>query len=219
MTKEEREKLIIDNRLLVYKIINTHFADKLIFPLEYGDLVGAGSIGLIEAIDKYKPDMKVPQSSWIAMNIYWRVDDELIHAGWVDSHVFRHVRGIIKTYGDITDLSADDVITISNETGKTEGEINELISIFRSGIISCTENMIEILDGLDYCTIDYIEQYILAHRLLDQLSQSEFYLIKSIFFDGKTFSDLTRETGLPSNVISKEVKNILTKMREFQIDD
>jgi len=219
MDKLERDKLILDNRLLVFKIVNTHFADKLISPLEYGDLASAGYIGLIEAIDKYKSDTKVPLSSWIAMNIYWRVADELRNAGWVDSHTFRDVRDIMKNYGDMAELSSDDIINIASDTGKTEGEIYELVNIFRSGIISCSENMIELLDGLDFCTIDYIEHYILAHRLLDQLSQSEFYLIKSVFFDSKSFTDLSREMGLPASVISKEVKSILLKMKGFQIEE
>lgn len=69
---EDREKLILGNLGLVGKIAGKHYNQEFV---EYEDLFQVGCIGLIKAVNSYKPNQGTKFSSYAYIKIYGEIKD------------------------------------------------------------------------------------------------------------------------------------------------
>ena len=79
---EIREKIIIEYAPLV-KIVAGRLSMYLGYNVEYDDLVGYGVFGLIDAIDKFRPDKEVKFETYASLRIRGAVLDQIRKMDWI----------------------------------------------------------------------------------------------------------------------------------------
>ena len=120
-----RNILIEKNIPLVSYIVNRMFQRGCKY-LEFEDMIGYGNLGLIHAIDKFKPNAGAKFSTFACNKIQYYIIDELRKLDWVP----RSIRfKINKAKRDILQLENQlgchvDLYTVTKSYGLTEKDIN-----------------------------------------------------------------------------------------------
>lgn len=63
--------------------------------VELDDLIQAGSIGFLSAVDSFDPKKGVTLTAWITQRVKWALLDELRESDWVPRRVRTHAREIV----------------------------------------------------------------------------------------------------------------------------
>ncbi|MCL0311449.1 sigma factor, partial [Escherichia coli] len=63
--------------------------------VELDDLIQAGSIGFLSAVDSFDPKKGVTLTAWITQRVKWALLDELRERDWVPRRVRTHTREIV----------------------------------------------------------------------------------------------------------------------------
>ncbi|KKJ31810.1 flagellar biosynthesis sigma factor [Enterobacter hormaechei subsp. hoffmannii] len=63
--------------------------------VELDDLIQAGSIGFLNAVESFNPKKGVALSAWITQRVKWALLDELRESDWVPRRVRTHTREIV----------------------------------------------------------------------------------------------------------------------------
>ncbi|EUM24234.1 RNA polymerase sigma factor FliA [Enterobacter sp. BIDMC 26] len=63
--------------------------------VELDDLIQAGSIGFLSAVESFDPKKGVTLSAWITQRVKWALLDELRESDWVPRRVRTHTRAIV----------------------------------------------------------------------------------------------------------------------------
>ncbi|CAH5650735.1 RNA polymerase sigma factor FliA, partial [Enterobacter cloacae] len=63
--------------------------------VELDDLIQAGSIGFLSAVESFDPKKGVTLTAWIAQRVKWALLDELRESDWVPRRVRTHTREIV----------------------------------------------------------------------------------------------------------------------------
>ena len=63
--------------------------------VELDDLIQAGSIGFLSAVDSFDPKKGVTPTAWITQRVKWALLDELRESDWVPRRVRTHTREIV----------------------------------------------------------------------------------------------------------------------------
>lgn len=92
----QRQRFILDHYPLV-RTIAERLARRLPTHVRIGDLKGAGTIGLIQAVDRYDPTLGVPFKPFAELRIHGAMIDELRGADWVPRSVRRTIQRIEET--------------------------------------------------------------------------------------------------------------------------
>ena len=109
-TQEEREALIVKYAYLV-KYVANRMALKIPSNVLYDELVSAGSVGLIDAIDKFDPGRDVSIKTYAEYRIKGAIIDELRHMDWYTRSMRKKIQDIeqaIKSVETRENRPADD---------------------------------------------------------------------------------------------------------------
>ncbi|MBI5587520.1 MAG: FliA/WhiG family RNA polymerase sigma factor [Deltaproteobacteria bacterium] len=98
--KGSRDKLLVDNLYLV-KIIAYQVAVNLPPHIDVNDLIGAGTIGLIEAIDRFDPGKGVQFNTYASIRVRGSIMDELRSMDWMTRSMRDKSNQLEKAYGEI----------------------------------------------------------------------------------------------------------------------
>jgi len=89
----ERQRLLIEN-LPEVRYIARRIRERLPSHVPFDDLVHAGILGLIDAVDKFKPDKNVPLKSYARFRIRGAILDSLRQMDWSPRNLRRQARHI-----------------------------------------------------------------------------------------------------------------------------
>ncbi len=100
LSTEEREHMIVRHAPLVRQVVGRL---TLVLPqvLDRDDLLGYGTIGLIEAVDRFNPDLGTSFEGFAAERIRGSVIDALRMTDWVPRTARKRARDIQKAFGDL----------------------------------------------------------------------------------------------------------------------
>jgi RNA polymerase sigma factor FliA len=101
MTGKERESLIV-NTLPLIKQIAHKMAMRLPATLETRDLINAGVLGLLDAIDKFEPTRGVKFKTYAEVRIRGAILDSLRSLDWAPRSLRKKGRDLSKTYAELT---------------------------------------------------------------------------------------------------------------------
>ena len=90
---EERQRLLIEN-LPEVRYIARRIHDRLPSHISFDDLVHAGILGLIDAVDKFDPNKNVQLKSYARFRIRGAILDSLRQLDWSPRHLRRQAREI-----------------------------------------------------------------------------------------------------------------------------
>lgn len=128
--KQSRDKLLEDNLYLV-KIIAYQVAVNLPPHIDVNDLIGSGTIGLIEAIDRFDPGKGVQFNTYASIRVRGAIMDELRSMDWMTRSMRDKSNQLEKAYDEVErrtgrpaeveevanylDISTDDLYTILSQ--------------------------------------------------------------------------------------------------------
>jgi RNA polymerase sigma factor FliA len=100
MTAEQREALIVEHLSLI-KHVAHRVATRLPASVEIGDLVNAGVLGLIDAVDKFEPERGVKFKTYAELRVRGAIIDSLRTLDWAPRSLRRRGRDLERVYGDL----------------------------------------------------------------------------------------------------------------------
>ena len=100
MTSAEREALIVEHLSLI-KHIAHRVATRLPASVEITDLVNAGVLGLIDAVDKFEPDRGVKFKTYAELRVRGAMIDSLRDIDWAPRSLRRKSRDLERVYGEL----------------------------------------------------------------------------------------------------------------------
>ena len=100
MTTAEREALIIEHLSLIKQIAH-RVATRLPASVEISDLVNAGVLGLIDAIDKFEPERGVKFKTYAELRVRGAMIDSLRDIDWAPRSLRRKSRDLERIYGEL----------------------------------------------------------------------------------------------------------------------
>ena len=191
----------------------------------FEDLKQQGMIGLIKALDNYKPNKDTKFSSYAYL--------------WIKGEILEYIRcdKNIKISKELLSLSKE--ITISNEIlrnkldreptikelafflEKEENDIEEAI-ISREIVLSCDYNLNDedekkntnLYDVTPYYEKKYEADYLDLYNEISKLPQEEKKIIKMRYFEDMTQSEVSKKLNTNQVNISRKEEKILTKLNK-----
>ena len=100
MTSVEREALILEHLALI-KHVAHRVATRLPSSVEIGDLVNAGVIGLLDAVDKFEPERGVKFKTYAELRVRGAIIDSLRNLDWAPRSLRRRGRDLERVYGEL----------------------------------------------------------------------------------------------------------------------
>jgi RNA polymerase sigma factor for flagellar operon FliA len=101
MTPAERDALINETLPLI-KHIAHRVATRLPSNIELQDLINAGVIGLLDAIDKFEPERNVKFKTYAEVRIRGAILDSLRNLDWAPRSLRKKSRDLERTYADLS---------------------------------------------------------------------------------------------------------------------
>ncbi|MBC9705833.1 MAG: sigma-70 family RNA polymerase sigma factor [Enterococcus sp.] len=134
-TKDESAKaILVEHYQFLVKHIMKPFWHKKPFLLDHTDLISAGNIGLIQAIERYTNDRDTMFETFAQLRIRGAILDEINSLDWTPRSVRKNIRTVIKAeeqiaiagdktspenISDVTGLSVEEVKTARNQATRT----------------------------------------------------------------------------------------------------
>src|ERR1051325_4666524 len=101
MTESERNALI-DESLPLIKHIAHRVATRLPSNVEMRDLINAGVLGLLDAIEKFEPERNVKFKTYAEVRIRGAILDSLRNLDWAPRSLRKKSKDLEKTYAELT---------------------------------------------------------------------------------------------------------------------
>ncbi len=214
----------MENILEYEKLVNK-VAHKYSSFSNFEDLCQQGMIGLIKAVNNYKPNEKTKFSSYAYL--------------WIKGEILDYIRcdKNIKISKDIISLNKE--ITLATEIlrnrldreptiselafflEKDEHEIEKAI-LSREIVLSCDYSLnnedenknVSLYDTIPYYEKMYDAAYLDLYNELEKLPQEEQEIIKMHYFEDMTQSEISKKLGTNQVNISRKEEKILTKLNK-----
>src|SRR5438132_14166266 len=101
MTAAERESLIVETLPLI-KHIAHRVATRLPTNIEMRDLINAGVLGLMDAIEKFEPERNVKFKTYAEVRIRGAILDSLRDLDWAPRSLRKKSKDLEKIYSDLS---------------------------------------------------------------------------------------------------------------------
>ncbi|MBN1478018.1 FliA/WhiG family RNA polymerase sigma factor [Candidatus Sumerlaeota bacterium] len=220
----QRDEMIIENLPLV-KYIAARIAGRLPSHVEVDDLINAGILGLIDAIDKYDPTRKIKFKTYAEFRIRGAIIDELRSLDWVPRSTRQKASRLERAYAEVEQRlgrAATDV-EVAEHMGMGIDEFNQMLCEARGiAILSVDElrgegdenferNLLEYLADPETIQPDVklnLDQiYQIVADAIDNLPEKERLVISLYYYDELTM----KEIGEIMDITESRVSQIHTK--------
>ena len=210
----DKTQILLENEKIIYSIIN-----KYTYYFDRDDLYQVGMLGLIDAYDNYNSNKNTKFSSFAYFYVLGKVKEYIRK-----SNVIKVSRELIKLNSSIE--KAKEVLTQRLGYIPSNEEIALFLEIDIKNIEEAKEatNLVASLDSENeeeinlYNTLGYTEQAyneeILDLKIeLENLNDFERNLIIKRYGQGLTQTEVSKELGINQVKVSREEKQILTRLR------
>lgn len=208
-----KEDILLENERIIYSIINkyTYYFDK-------DDLYQVGVIGLIDAYNNYKEDKNTKFSSFAYFYVLGKVKEYIRK-----SNVLKVSREYIKLNSSIERardlltqrlgyIPSNEDIALFLEIDVKQIEEAKIATEIVTSLDNETEEM-NLYDVVGYTENGYREEILDLKTELANLSEFERSLILKRYEQGLTQSEVSKELGINQVKVSREEKQILTRLR------
>ncbi len=151
MTHAEREALIVDTLPLIRHIAH-RVATRLPANIEMRDLVNAGVLGLLDAVDKFEPDRGVKFKTYAEVRIRGAILDSLRNLDWAPRSLRKKSKDLERTYAELTQKlgrAATDE-EVSEALGEDIEDFHALVDQLHGLTVGSFENMGDNEDSDNY---------------------------------------------------------------------
>ncbi len=225
-TPELREKIIIEYAGLV-KIVAGRLSIYLGYNVEYDDLVGYGTFGLIDAIDKFDYDKGVKFETYASLRIRGAILDQIRKMDWIPRTLRQKQKRLDSAYQKIeslygrvaTDEEIANELEISIdelETWQNQTKISNLISL--DEYMEQGESHIECNQSEDFAQpqkiVEKKELKELLIKALEYLTEKEKKVIALYYYEDLTLKEISAVLEVSESRVSQLHTKALQKMRQ-----
>ncbi|MDE7297794.1 MAG: FliA/WhiG family RNA polymerase sigma factor [Lachnospiraceae bacterium] len=224
-TGELRERLILEYAGLV-KIVAGKLSMYLGYNVEYDDLVGYGTFGLIDAIDKFDYDKGVKFETYASLRIRGAILDQIRKMDWVPRTLRQKQRRLDAVYQKL-ETEAGRMATDEEVARELEISVEELESWQAQtqigGLVSLDEYMEQGEPKIDsQASEDYIQPERVVERkelkeilakTLKELTEKEQKVIYLYYYEDLTLKEISAILEVSESRVSQLHTKALQKMR------
>jgi RNA polymerase sigma factor for flagellar operon FliA len=196
--------------------------------LDYEDLLSYGSMGLLDAIDRFDPSLGFTFQTYAASRIRGMVLDELRRFDWISRSGREKIQALERAMeSELQETGKLDGERIKKRLGVSDEQLKEMMEIANRSFVGCLDELVALEDtevekadiladdrpGPDDLAFlsDEIER---LHGALDVLSDREKRLVELYYFRYRNFREIADEFGLSESRISQLHKRVLDKLRK-----
>ncbi len=224
-TPELREKIIIEYAGLV-KVVAGRLSIYLGYNVEYDDLVGYGTFGLIDAIDKYDFDKGVKFETYASVRIRGAILDQIRKMDWIPRTLRQKQKKVDAAYKKIEmetgrpatdeEIARELEITVDElDDWQSQTKVSNLISL--DDYMEQGETKVEIASSEDYVQPEkVVEQQALKQILIDALellTEKEKKVIVFYYYEDLTLKEISSILEVTESRVSQLHTKALQKLR------
>lgn len=222
-----RERLILKYAPLV-KALASRMCLCLPPQAQFDDLVAYGVLGLIEAIDRFRPEMGVKFEVYASSRIKGAILDGLRKMDWVSTGVRRRAKELLRTYAGL-----------EQELGRTPSdlEVAEKLGVDKEELarrmreaalaVQCSLDDLGIAEGVRPATsaeesipspeaqIERAEWRRLVAEGIRRLSEKERTVVSLIYHEGLSGREVAKVLGVSPSRVSQIHSRALVRMRAY----
>lgn len=225
-TPELQEKIIIEYAGLV-KLVAGRLSMYLGYNVEYDDLVGYGTFGLIDAIDKFDYKKGYKFETYASLRIRGAILDQIRKMDWIPRSIRQKQRKIDLAYHSLEakygqsvndeDLAKELDITVDElETWQCQTKITNIISLdefMEQGSETKMEQYLATTFDQPERIVERQELKELLTRTLDTLTEKEKKVIILYYYEDLTLKEISRILEVSESRISQLHTKALQKMK------
>lgn len=224
-TPELREKIIIEYAGLV-KVVAGRLSIYLGYNVEYDDLVGYGTFGLIDAIDKYDFDKGVKFETYASVRIRGAILDQIRKMDWIPRTLRQKQKKVDAAYRKVEietgrpatdeEIARELEITVDElDDWQNQTKVSNLISL--DDYMEQGETKVEIASSEDYAQPEkVVEQQALKQILVDALellTEKEKKVIVFYYYEDLTLKEISSILEVTESRVSQLHTKALQKLR------
>lgn len=196
-------------------------APKLPPSIELGDLIGAGALGLLDAVARYNPGLKVPFRAYAEIRIRGAILDALRGLDWASRSTRRQVKAMQRAeHGLLSRLGrpAED-LELATEAGMSVESVRRLReelaarSIEARDVSAIEDEACEAPNPFDALCQRYDEERV--RRGLEALPPREREVLRLSFFEDRTLRDIGDRLGVTESRACQLRNQGLARLRRF----
>lgn len=217
MPVRARNQLVIDHLHIVGAATATMVARLTHVSRE--DLASAGAFALVRAAEKFDASLGVPFGAFARERVNWALLDELRSMDWAP----RDVRARAKETTTVRDALAGalgrtpTIREIADAMGLDAGAVRERLADAGRSIMS-----LDVLDPHDLVWSGYLpeemaiaaEREELLHHAVEALPERKRHIVRAIYFDDRTVTELAAELGVSHAAISQQRSEAVRMLRD-----
>lgn len=208
-----KEDILLENEKIIYSIINkyTYYFDK-------DDLYQVGVLGLIDAYNNYNEDKNTKFSSFAYFYVLGKVKEYIRKSNVLKvSREYIRLNSSIEKARDVLTqrlgyIPSNEDIALFLEIDLKQIEEAKIATEIVTSLDNETEEM-NLYDVVGYTENGYREEILDLKTELANLSEFERSLILKRYEQGLTQSEVSKELGINQVKVSREEKQILTRLR------
>ncbi|WP_144872664.1 sigma-70 family RNA polymerase sigma factor [Microbacterium sp. 1.5R] len=217
MLMRARNKLVVDHLHIVGAA--TAAVAARVTHVSREDLAAAGAFALVRAAEKYDAALGVPFGAYARERVNWALKDELRSMDWAP----RDVRTKAKETARVRDM-------LGAVLGRTPSvaEIADALAIDASSVrqrLADADRTVTSLDVLDVQAIVWTgylpeemaiaaEREELLHFAVDALPERKRRIVRAIYFDDRTVTEVAEELGVSHAAVSQQRSEAVRMLRD-----
>lgn len=232
-TKKVDDREAIINEIMPYiKYTAYRYQWKLPPQMTVDDLISAGTIGLLDAIDKYDPSKNAKLKTYAEFRIRGAMLDEIRANDWAPKTLRKKMNDIRAAYTEVESIegrqASDD--EVAEKLGITLGELYSTLQQGSCSVMMSIEEMGEVRASLGDCDVDaydfisdpdeitpleMIEKKQLQNHLaslINSLEEKERLVVALYYYEELTFKEIGNILGLTESRICQIHSRALSKM-------
>jgi len=227
MTAAERESLIIETLPLI-KHIAHRVATRLPTNIEMRDLINAGVLGLLDAVDKFEPERGVKFKTYAEVRIRGAILDSLRNLDWAPRSLRKKSKDLERTYSELSQKLGRPATDeeVSEALGEDIEDYHALVDQLHGLTLGSFENLSDSEDSenyINYCPDDgtndpYVkfesnELTSLLAEAIDDLPEKERLVLSLYYYEEFTMKEIGTLLGVNESRVSQLHTKATLKLR------
>ncbi|MBI2838006.1 MAG: FliA/WhiG family RNA polymerase sigma factor [Acidobacteria bacterium] len=230
LTAREREAMILEHLPLIKYVVH-RIGARLPPQVDREDLIQAGILGLIDAIEKFEPDRGIKFKTYAELRVRGAILDSLREVDWVPRNLRRQSRDVQRAYADLEQELGRPATDqeVAARIGMSLEEFQKLLDQLRGINIGSIQQSgsnggEEDADPIEYCLeageetsptvlVEKIEMRRILGEAIDLLPQNEKLVVSLYYYDELTMKEISAVLSVNESRISQLHTKAMLRLR------
>jgi RNA polymerase sigma factor for flagellar operon FliA len=227
MTAAERESLIVETLPLI-KHIAHRVATRLPTNIEMRDLINAGVLGLLDAVDKFEPERNVKFKTYAEVRIRGAILDSLRNLDWAPRSLRKKSKDLERTYAELSQKLGRPATDeeVSEALGEDIEDFHALVDQLHGLTLGSFENLSDSEDSENYINyypddgtndpyarFESSELTSLLAEAIEELPEKERLVLSLYYYEEFTMKEIGTLLGVNESRVSQLHTKATLKLR------